>query len=158
MRGGRPHHFGGGHGGQQALHSIAGGPRLFRRKRFPAVLGGDADGARPKYSNRGRAGGNRPRGRWLGDVMERPFVLVHARSRGRLQDDCDVAASVREGQAPTAAAHGVEALKAAGIERVEYLDVRDAETLAEEWPEGRAARVFIAVHLGETRLIDNVAV
>ena len=71
----------------------------------------------------------------------------------------DVAASVREGQAPAnAAAHGVEALKAAGIERVEYLDVRDAETLAEEWPEGRAARVFIAVHLGETRLIDNVAV
>ena len=45
-----------------------------------------------------------------------------------------------------------------GIERVEYLDVRDAETLSDEWIEGRAARVFTAVHLGKTRLIDNIAI
>ena len=92
------------------------------------------------------------RNAYLSDVHRTVAPVIYRTIR-------EVAASVREGQAPaTAAAHGVEALKAAGIQRVEYLDVRDAKTLAEEWPEGRAARVFVAVYLGETRLIDNVAV
>ena len=57
-----------------------------------------------------------------------------------------------------AAAKGTKKLVEAGIDKVEYLDVRDARTLSEEWMEGCATRVFTAVHLGKTRLIDNVAV
>ncbi|MDF2231542.1 pantoate--beta-alanine ligase [Albimonas sp. CAU 1670] len=51
-----------------------------------------------------------------------------------------------------------DALADAGAE-VEYLDLRDAETLAEiEDPSGdRPARIFAAITLGDLRLIDNVA-
>ena len=49
-------------------------------------------------------------------------------------------------------------LEAAGFDRIEYLEVRDAETL--DTVEGMAigARIFAAAQLGDTRLIDNVAV
>jgi pantoate--beta-alanine ligase len=55
-------------------------------------------------------------------------------------------------------AQGAADLRDAGL-AVEYLEIRDAETLA---PITRAitapARVFAAVHLGRTRLIDNMPV
>jgi pantoate--beta-alanine ligase len=55
-------------------------------------------------------------------------------------------------------AQGAAELREAGF-AVEYLEIRDAETLA---PVTRAvttpARVFVAAHLGRTRLIDNVPV
>ena len=71
----------------------------------------------------------------------------------------NVAGAIRDGDKPAvAAAKGAKMLKETGIERIEYLDVRDAETLSDEWIEGRAARVFTAVHLGKTRLIDNIAI
>ena len=71
----------------------------------------------------------------------------------------NVAGAIRGGDKPAvAAAKGAKMLTETGIERVEYLDVRDAETLSDEWIEGRAARVFTAVHLGKTRLIDNIAI
>ena len=70
-----------------------------------------------------------------------------------------VASAIRGGDdSVVAVAKGVRTLIEAGIERVEYLDIRDARTMSEEWMEGRDARVFTAVHLGKTRLIDNVAV
>jgi pantoate--beta-alanine ligase len=51
-----------------------------------------------------------------------------------------------------------EALVAAGFTRVDYLDVRDAETLTPfDAASGRPGRVLAAVWLGKTRLIDNVA-
>ncbi len=51
-----------------------------------------------------------------------------------------------------------DALAEAGAE-VEYLELRDAETLAElSTPEGRSARIFAAIALGGTRLVDNVPV
>ncbi|MGM0586511.1 MAG: pantoate--beta-alanine ligase, partial [Pseudomonadota bacterium] len=52
-----------------------------------------------------------------------------------------------------------DALADAGAE-VEYLELRDADTLAElDAPEpGRPARVFAAIHIGGLRLIDNVPV
>ena len=43
-----------------------------------------------------------------------------------------------------------------GFYRVDYLTVRDAETL-EAWTPGRPGRVLAAARLGRTRLIDNVA-
>ncbi len=48
---------------------------------------------------------------------------------------------------------------AAGFDSVDYLTLRDAETLAPLVAlEGRPARVLAAARLGRTRLIDNVAV
>jgi pantoate--beta-alanine ligase len=50
------------------------------------------------------------------------------------------------------------ALGEAGL-TVEYLELRDAETLAPlSATPARAARLLAAVHLGKTRLIDNIPV
>ncbi len=49
-------------------------------------------------------------------------------------------------------------LLAAGFTAVDYLEVRDAETLAPAENLSRPARALAAVRLGKTRLIDNVAV
>ncbi|MBL8847304.1 MAG: pantoate--beta-alanine ligase [Hyphomicrobium zavarzinii] len=51
------------------------------------------------------------------------------------------------------------ALLAAGFSKIDYIEVRDAETLAPFAPgSGRPGRVLAAVWLGKTRLIDNVAI
>ena len=47
-------------------------------------------------------------------------------------------------------------LAAAGFDPVQYLEVRDAETLAPVERATRPARVLAAAYLGRTRLIDNV--
>lgn len=57
---------------------------------------------------------------------------------------------------PAAPERGIEALLAGGFAKVDYLEVRDAETLAPPRP-SRPARVLAAAWLGRTRLIDNVA-
>ena len=53
-------------------------------------------------------------------------------------------------------------LEAAGFDAIDYLELRDAETLAPiDRPideSGRPARVLAAVHVGRTRLIDNMEV
>ncbi|HRN85457.1 MAG TPA: pantoate--beta-alanine ligase, partial [Hyphomicrobium sp.] len=50
------------------------------------------------------------------------------------------------------------ALLAAGFAKVDYIEARDAETLAPFVPgSGRPGRVLAAAWLGKTRLIDNVA-
>lgn len=72
----------------------------------------------------------------------------------------DVAAAVAGGADPLAeCARGIAALEAAGFDSVDYLELRDAETLAPvtETPT-RPARVLAAVRIGRTRLIDNRAV
>lgn len=70
-----------------------------------------------------------------------------------------VAGKVAGGADPTAAeAEATRELLAAGFARVDYVAVRDAETL-EPWPgPGRPGRVLAAAWLGRTRLIDNVEV
>jgi pantoate--beta-alanine ligase len=71
-----------------------------------------------------------------------------------------VADSVAGGTDPRAAeAEGAAALKAAGFDSVDYVEVCDAETL-EPLPAGsdRPGRVLAAARLGRTRLIDNRAV
>lgn len=67
-----------------------------------------------------------------------------------------------EGGAPIASteAEAVRALEAAGFSPVDYVSVRDAETLA-KLPHAkvdRPARILAAAWLGATRLIDNMAV
>ncbi len=69
----------------------------------------------------------------------------------------EVLAGIAENPSP-GTAQGVDRLLKAGFSSVDYLEVRDAETL-EPWTGApRPARVLAAAWLGETRLIDNVAV
>ena len=70
-----------------------------------------------------------------------------------------MATRMTQGETASAAiTWGRAALDSAGFDRIEYLDVRDAKTLAPINGTARNARVFIAAHMGEIRLIDNVAV
>jgi pantoate--beta-alanine ligase len=57
-----------------------------------------------------------------------------------------------------ALAWGRERLAAAGFAAVEYLELRDAETLAPVEAPERPARLLAAVRIGPARLIDNIAV
>jgi pantoate--beta-alanine ligase len=71
----------------------------------------------------------------------------------------DVAERVRDGASiPVAEAEGAAALLNAGFQRVDYVALRDAETLAMIRDVNRPARVLAAAWLGKTRLIDNMAV
>ena len=72
----------------------------------------------------------------------------------------EVAKRVAQGtEVGEAAAWGRAALLAAGFTEVDYVEVRDAATLAPaEAAMNRPLRVLAAAHLGSTRLIDNVAV
>ncbi len=72
---------------------------------------------------------------------------------------CSVAEKVAGGADPEqAAARGVQELAEAGFGKVDYLVVRDAATLEPVSCPDRPARVLAAARLGDTRLIDNVAV
>jgi pantoate--beta-alanine ligase len=53
---------------------------------------------------------------------------------------------------------GVRALQEAGFDKVDYVAIRDAETLAMIDVLDRPARVLAAAHLGRTRLIDNMPI
>ena len=68
-----------------------------------------------------------------------------------------VADAVAGGADPRAAeAEGAAALKAAGFDSVDYVEVCDAETLEPLAPgAAQAGRVLAAARLGRTRLIDN---
>lgn len=71
----------------------------------------------------------------------------------------EIASALARGEAaPSLINEGVAALEAAGFSSVQYLEVRDAETLAPIERVERPARVLAAAYLGRTRLIDNVAV
>lgn len=58
--------------------------------------------------------------------------------------------------AMAALAEGIAALGEAGFSPVEYLEWRDADTLAPDPARGRPGRLLAAAWLGKTRLIDNV--
>ncbi|MBX9634541.1 MAG: pantoate--beta-alanine ligase, partial [Magnetospirillum sp.] len=47
---------------------------------------------------------------------------------------------------------------AGGFASVDYMDVRDAETMAKLSKLTRPARILVAARLGTTRLIDNLGV
>lgn len=69
-----------------------------------------------------------------------------------------VAKAVAEGRDATSEeARAAANLKDLGFARVDYVSVRDAETLEETRDPGRPRRVLAAAWLGQTRLIDNVA-
>jgi pantoate--beta-alanine ligase len=69
----------------------------------------------------------------------------------------EVAARAEAGTpADEAASWGAAAVIAAGFTKLDYLEIRDAESLA-PLAAGRPGRVFAAAWLGRTRLIDNEA-
>ncbi|HYM17311.1 MAG TPA: pantoate--beta-alanine ligase [Micropepsaceae bacterium] len=71
----------------------------------------------------------------------------------------EVGVRVRQGASiPEAETHGAARLIAAGFERVDYVAVRDAETLFPVRDLKRPARVLAAARIGATRLIDNMAI
>ena len=70
-----------------------------------------------------------------------------------------MAAALSQGaMSADAIANGTTALNAAGFDRIDYLAICDAETLAPVESITVPARVLAAAWLGETRLIDNVPV
>ena len=70
-----------------------------------------------------------------------------------------VAADVGAGRAAHASCReAAEALRSAGFGQIDYVVVRDSETLGDiTQPLARPARVLAAAWLGKTRLIDNLA-
>ena len=71
----------------------------------------------------------------------------------------ELAGAVNSGAEPmAAAARGKAQLLAAGFDAVDYLEVRDSETLSSALNPARAQRVLAAVRIGGIRLIDNCAV
>ena len=69
----------------------------------------------------------------------------------------DVIARARSGDLRAAEAAGVAALRQAGFDPVDYVAIRDAESLAVIESLARPARVLAAAKVGRTRLIDNMA-
>ena len=71
----------------------------------------------------------------------------------------DAVAQVARGAAPQqAAAAGSAALLQAGFDKVDYLELVDAESLQPLADPARPGRALAAAWLGKTRLIDNEAV
>jgi pantoate--beta-alanine ligase len=66
--------------------------------------------------------------------------------------------TLRADEPRAAEAWGEAALKQAGFDSVDYVAVRDAETLAVAETLERPARVLAAARIGRTRLIDNMPV
>ena len=72
---------------------------------------------------------------------------------------CTIARRVAEGaNIAEQTAWGESQLKEAGFAAVDYLTVRDAQTLEPVAALSQPARILAAAHLGKARLIDNVAV
>ncbi|GJD29055.1 Pantothenate synthetase [Methylobacterium adhaesivum] len=91
------------------------------------------------------------RNRYLSPEERRAAPRLHA-----------VLASIARGLAAGAEAglllaEGRAELEAAGFGPVQYLEVRDAETLAPVERADRPVRILAAAYLGRTRLIDNLA-
>lgn len=71
----------------------------------------------------------------------------------------ETAEAIKKGQGVSdAIAHAKELLLAKGFRKIDYVEIRDAETLAQVNEVAKPARILAAVHLGTTRLIDNIEV
>jgi pantoate--beta-alanine ligase len=86
-----------------------------------------------------------PEARDVAGHLNRVLASVAARARASIS-------------IPQAEAEGAAALLAAGFERVDYVALRDAETLEPLHVVQRPARALAAARIGGVRLIDNVAV
>jgi pantoate--beta-alanine ligase len=87
--------------------------------------------------------------------LSAPQRMVAARMNHILRD---TAAMARDGALRTAEESGAAALAKAGFDKVDYVAIRDAQTLGAIATLERPARILAAAHLGRTRLIDNLAI
>ncbi len=106
----------------------------------------------------------------VGTVREADGLAMSSRNRYLTPDERRVApilyATLREvavlvrdgGDVAAACDMGRAALRSAGFDPADYLEVRDALTLAAATDRARPLRILAAARLGVTRLIDNVAV
>lgn len=67
-------------------------------------------------------------------------------------------AQARQGDLRAAEAGAIEALWKAGFDHVDYVAVRDADTLEHITSMERSSRILAAAKIGKTRLIDNMAI
>jgi pantoate--beta-alanine ligase len=81
---------------------------------------------------------------------------VAARLNGILKDAIAQARATNDPRA--AEARAIEALWKAGFDHVDYVAIRDAESLDHIAALDRPARILAAAKIGKTRLIDNMAV
>ena len=81
---------------------------------------------------------------------------IAARLNAVLKDT--IARVIKDGSVEAAEAFGVEALGKAGFASVDYVAIRDAETLAPISSLARPARILAAARVGRSRLIDNMAI
>ena len=70
----------------------------------------------------------------------------------------DAILRAREGELRAAEGWTATALRESGFDSVDYVAIRDAETLAPVMTLDRPARILAAARLGKTRLIDNMPV
>ena len=70
----------------------------------------------------------------------------------------DVIAAAQTGDLRAAEAAGIDALYKAGFDHVDYVAIRDAQTLDHITALERPARLLAAAKIGKTRLIDNMAI
>jgi pantoate--beta-alanine ligase len=70
----------------------------------------------------------------------------------------DAAALAKSGDLRAAERRAGDALKESGFDTVDYVAIRDAESLAPIDTLDRPARILAAAKIGKTRLIDNMAV
>ena len=73
-----------------------------------------------------------------------------------LKDSAKAARATGDLRAAEAAA--VQDLRKAGFDRIDYVAIRDAQTLEQIAALDRPARILAAAKIGQTRLIDNMAV
>ena len=91
------------------------------------------------------------RNAYLSPAERRIAPVLHETLQKMAQDlapGSDIAAACADGRA---------ALRVAGFDRIDYLEVRDAATLRPALRHSPGLRVFAAAWLGRTRLIDNIA-
>ena len=81
---------------------------------------------------------------------------VAARLNAILQDA--IAKARATGDLRASEAQAIEALWKAGFDHVDYVAIRDAESLDHIAALDRPARILAAVRIGKTRLIDNMAI
>lgn len=105
-------------------------------------------------------------------LREADGLVVSARNRGLKPEERKIAgklnkalagaaAYVARGAAPQAAcAAAAQALREAGFAQIDYIEAREAESLAPlaVWDPERPARIFASARLGETRLLDNLPI
>jgi pantoate--beta-alanine ligase len=71
----------------------------------------------------------------------------------------EAASAIRAGAEPSAAVtKATDMIHSAGFAKIDYVAVRDAATLSATLAPGRPLRLLAAAWLGQTRLIDNIAV